>query len=134
MKNDPATAVHGVTTQGEHIVGIGNLRVLLIAEEGAWYAQGLEIDYIAQGESVDEAKARFEIGLLSTIRENLKIHGTIERLLTPAPPQVWREQFDPRTTANRFFHLSVHQIDEMADLRQVLPFQGIAYLRADADG
>jgi len=39
-------AVHGTNGQ-THIVGIGNLRVIICQEGDAWFAQGLEIDYAA---------------------------------------------------------------------------------------
>jgi predicted RNase H-like HicB family nuclease len=126
---DDTTAVHAVTETGEHIVGIGDLHVLLVEEENCWYAQGLEIDYVAQGDSIEEAKANFEVGFHTTIRENLKIHGTIEPLLEPAPQEVWKDRLSPSSKAKRFFYLSIHNARELDDIRDFLPFQAIEYLQ-----
>ncbi len=82
-------AFHGKAKDGTNIVGIGNLRVVIIEDEGTWFAQGLEIDYAVQAKSLATVKKAFEDGLAATIHENLRIHGTIEALLKPAPPEVW---------------------------------------------
>src|ERR1039458_1707330 len=73
------TAFHGVSHDGiHHVVGIGNLRVVIVPDGDFWFAQGLEIDYAVQGASEKDAKKKFEDGLEHTIEEHLKIHGTIE--------------------------------------------------------
>jgi hypothetical protein len=73
-------------------VGIRNLRVLLTEEEpGIWVAQGLEIDYAAQGRSAAEVKQRFQDGLRATITEQLKHHRSIKPLLVPASDEVFLE-------------------------------------------
>ena len=134
MPGENTTAVHAITEDGEHIVGIGDLRVVLVQEGNYWYAQGLEIDYVAQGPSIEDAKENFEIGLASTLHENLQIHGTIEPLLVPAPVEVWKERFDPGSSAKRYTHISVHRIRNFERLDTALPhrlpFQGIQYLQA----
>ena len=134
MPEDNTTAVHAITEHGEHIVGIGDLRVVLTQEGNYWYAQGLEIDYVAQGPSIDAAKENFETGLASTLHENLQIHGTIEPLLVPAPVEVWKERFNPGSSAKRYTHISVHRIRKLERLDSALPnrlpFQAIEYLQA----
>ena len=87
------TAFHGQSEDGFNVVGIGNLRVVLIQDDDAWFAQGLEIDYAAQGSSVEDVKKKFAQGLCATLHENLKAYGNIERILRVAPPQVWNELF-----------------------------------------
>ena len=134
MATRQASAVHTVTETGEHIVGIGDLRVVLLKEDGAWYAQGLEIDCVAQGPTIDEAKANFEIGLDATIRENLTIHGTIGPVLVPAPPEVWMDLLNPRARPRRFSSLSIHPIDRLSGVEGFLPFHGINYLQMENDG
>ena len=129
MSNQDTTAIHAVTDSGDHIVGIGHLRVILVSEDDHWHAQGLEIDYMAQGSSIDEAKSNFETGLLVTIEENLRINGSIELLLNVAPPEVWKDLLDPSARLKIFTQLSVHERDDMAGFRGLLPFQAINYLQ-----
>lgn len=133
MAASQTSAVHGITETGEHIVRIGNLRVVLLKEEGAWFAQGLEIDHVAQGSWIDEAKANFEIGLHTTIRENLTIHGTIGPVLIPAPPEVWKDLLNPAARPGRFSSLLIHPIDQSAGIGEFLPFRGINYLQMEID-
>ena len=61
-KNSPARAIT-VSTGDTHVVGIGNLRVAIETDGKFWTAQGLEIDYIAQGDDLEDAKKQFEDGL-----------------------------------------------------------------------
>lgn len=131
MSSEDATALHTRDKSGDQLVGIGDLRVILIREAESWYAQGLEIDYVAQGASIEQAKANFEIGLDATISENLKMLGTIEGLLTPAPVEVWKDRLNPDAKAKRLFYASIHQMSAMEDVANLLPFQGIEYLEAE---
>lgn len=122
-------AVHLSDDQGTgHVVGIGNLRVFLVKEEGVWYAQGLEIDYLAQGNTIQEAKKSFEVGLTATIHENLELHGTIEPVLKVAPQEIWKEIMNPGVKKNKFTQVSIHQIESLKPLLANLPFEGIDYL------
>ena len=57
--SDEATAIHGVSQEGDHLVGIGNLRVLIEKEGNFWFAQGLEIDYVAQGDTMEAVQKEF---------------------------------------------------------------------------
>ena len=128
---DATTALHAVTESGEHLVGIGDLRVLLIEDHGSWYAQGLELDYVAQGATMEDAKTNFETGLLATISENLRILGSIRPMLKAAPDEIWMDMLDPKAKARRYFHLSIHEPSKLTDVSAVLPFKGIHYLRAE---
>ena len=134
MPEDNATAANAVTETAKHVVGIGDLRVVLIQEENDWYAQGLEIDYLAQGPSIEDAKENFETGLAATFHENLRVFGTIQSVLVPAPVEVWKEQFKPGSSPKRYTHVSVDRIpvfEQLAPaLRDRFPFQAIEYLQA----
>jgi len=74
---------------------VGDLRVIICVEgDNEWYAQGLEIDYLAQGTSLEDVQDAFERGLKETISEHLKDSGDIRKLLTPAPADVWTDFYD----------------------------------------
>lgn len=107
------------------MVGIGNLRVKITHDDGAWFAQGLEIDYAAQGSSLEDVKRRFEKGLLATIGEHLRIYGTIRKLLQPAAPEIWQELAD--ASEARYSHVSIH-----LHAASALPFRGITYIEPKA--
>ena len=76
--------------KGDAVVGIGNLRVLITVEDGFWFAQGLEIDYAAQGSSLTDVRERFENGLMATVNEHLRVYGKLDALLQPAPVEQWK--------------------------------------------
>ena len=103
-----------------HLVGIGNLRVMIIKDDGSWFANGLEIDYAAQGSSINDVKRRFERGLAATIHEHLKMYGSIDKLLKPAPGNVWVALMDAAKMKRFYSQVSVHQI-------KALPFENIQY-------
>lgn len=86
------TAVHASTKDGSaHVVHIRNLQVVITVRDDCWFAQGLEIDYSAEGKSLREVKSAFEEGLALTINANLRRYGHIRHLLKrEAPPEAWR--------------------------------------------
>jgi hypothetical protein len=128
IASDPAVAFHGQSLNGtHHVVGIGNLRVVIVRDGDFWFAQGLEIDYAVQGSSEKDAKKKFEDGLEATVEAHLMIHGTIEGLLKVAPPDVWKEFLgDPSGKKKIYSQVTSHVLQEK------LPFDGIHYLVAEA--
>ena len=122
-KNAPAMAFHAKHKDGlHHIVGIGNLRVVLVPDGDVWFAQGLEIDYAAQGNTEADARKQFENGLTSTIQEHLRIYGTIQKLLKVAPQSVWNELlYDSGAQRKLYTQVTGHEI-------AALPFGGIQYI------
>lgn len=131
--DQPAMAIHMSHKDGKHhVVGIGNLRVVIVREGKFFCAQGLEIDYASYGTSVEEAKASFSSGLRGTIMHNIRFFGTIEKLLVPAPSQVWQEVLtDGSAIKNRFFQVSSIK---KKDLHADLPYDGIDFLVRGKEG
>jgi len=117
------TASHGET----HVVGIGNLRVAIETDGISWTAQGLEIDYIAQGSDLEDAKKQFEDGLACTIHQHLRIYGNIDKLLSPAPREVWKEVLNPKAIRTRYSQISVHEA-----IKAAFGFEKVDYLILDA--
>src|SRR3989442_5194712 len=84
-------ALHASTADGsKHVVCIENLRVVITQRDDCWFAQGLEIDYAAEGNDLDDVRRAFEYGLATTIATNLREFGSIEHMLRPAPEKAWR--------------------------------------------
>jgi hypothetical protein len=126
-----AKAVH-LSNQDEalHLVGLGNIRVVIIPDEDAWFAQGLEIDYGAQGASIEEAQANFQAGLTATIEQHLKMFGTIEKILRAAPPKVLVHLLlDKSATYHKFSQVTFHEVNQIL---AHLPFQGIDFYKSKA--
>ena len=114
-----------ISDQNSHFVAIGALRVLIHKDkEGLWFAQGVEIDYGASGESLEDVKHRFQTGLTKTIHANLKRLGSIDKMLKYAPASEWSRLKD----AKRFkLHMvTMHSVDAFTTN---LPFEQIAYLQ-----
>jgi len=107
-------------------VAIWNLSVLIVPDEEHWFAQGLEINYGAQGDTEKEAQENFQRGLLATIHLHLKVHGSIERILTFAPSQILREAADNKDRIAQFDQVSFHEILD-ATAQKSIPFDGISY-------
>ena len=121
-KPTQAMAMHEIDGDN-HIVGVGNLRVIVCQDEDkTWLAQGLEIDYLATGDSAEEAKTNFEIGFKATINLHIKIHRTIEHLLKVAPQNIWKS-LKGEGTQYRYSQVSFHE-----DLFKALPYPGINFI------
>lgn len=129
-KAKTVTAFHAEMKDGTSLVGIGNLRVVITREAGQWYAQGLEIDYLAQGSSAQDVKRQFEDGLCSTIHEHLRKFKSIGKLLEPAPGAVWKELFyDKLASLKEYSQISSHCLTEnMPDAAKSFPFEQIQYI------
>ena len=124
IKDHRATAIHGTMADGStHVVGIGNLRVVLMNDDGSWFAQGLEIDYAAEGISLEDVKEKFAEGLCATIEEHLKLFGTIEKMLKPAPAEIWRNVLLSGKEFRKYSGVSVHKM---------LPFENVEYFAPPA--
>jgi hypothetical protein len=108
----------------EHVVGIGNLRVMLLKTETYWYAQGMEIDYAAQGNSVEEVKERFGSGLYATIKEHLLLYGSIKNLLVPAPKPIWDEFIESKA--------SIKKIYSQVGRHEMFPYEEITFYEVEA--
>lgn len=119
-----ATAVQVDGPDGSQVVVCENLRVLITKHDGTWIAQGLEIDYAAEGDSVKDVKQRFEQGLALTIESHLRVHNNIINLLRPAPADVWTEYFDKKNTLRRFSHSQAM----LRLLQEHLPFDHILWV------
>jgi hypothetical protein len=109
-----------------HGVGIWDLQVLLMQEGKFWVAQGLQIDYVTQGDSIEEAKTNFEYGLEATIDLNLRMYGNIEGLLMFAPDEVLKQAARKKDSIERYSQETIHQL--AAKSLQALPFDRISYL------
>ena len=86
-----------------HAVAIWNLNVMLFQEGKFWIAQGLEIDYVVQGDTPEEAKTNFEKGLEDSIDLNLRMHQNIKGLLMWAPREVLQEAADAKRGSIQLF-------------------------------
>ena len=124
-------------------MGVKSLRVLILRDGDSWFAQGLEIDYAACGDTVEEAKKNFSHGLHLTICEHIRIHGTIENLLKIAPMEAWHEFYKAPADAIKqsYTQLTGYKVNECGDADSAkdkddvvvsLPFDGIEYLESAA--
>lgn len=87
---------------GQFDVEIQDLKVWVFRRGDFWIAHGLDIDYVAAGESLDQAKMNFEAGLGGTILINLERFGHLDQVLRPAPPEVhlsWRRWMHRRNAS-----------------------------------
>jgi hypothetical protein len=133
--NPSATAFHGQDQDGiHHVVGIGDLRVVICRDGKFWFAQGLEIDYAAQGKNIQDVKKQFSDGLSATIEQHLQIYGNIERLLRIAPQEAWQGVLmsggavAKRYSSLELFHVERRQVPQ--SIQAVFPFEGINFLEA----
>lgn len=106
------------------------LRVLITKDDGSWLAQGLDVDYAIDGDSLADVKKRFEDGLAMTIESNLRVHRSIGPLLRVAPQEVFDQWYDAKNTLRRFEHTAVIVTPQK---QSALPFDQIVYLDATQD-
>lgn len=116
-----------VDGNGSSVAVLDSLRVLITKEDGTWLAQGLEVDYAVDGDSLADVKKRFEDGLAKTIEANIRVHDNIKPLLRVAPQEVWDQWNDAKNTLRRFTHTTVIVTPQR---QSELPFDQIVYFDA----
>jgi len=118
-------------TAKQYKVVVWNLHVVVTNDDGGWFAQGLELDYAAEGTSLETVKKHFEDGLAATVQAHLTIHGNLEQFFRPAPPEVWQELSNAAATKKMILrHISTH--DVQAQLPP--PFEAIEYAMMEREG
>ena len=127
---------YGKTPDGKfHVVGISALKVVITKDGKNWFAQGLDVDYAAEGANVEDAKQNFENGLVATIHQYLKAYNEPTKAFKPAPPEVWQEMFyGPIMGAvlsnqvhNKYYQLSVHSLEGNSAFNKLAWFKSIDY-------
>lgn len=125
-----ATAIH--LANGKHeAIGLWNLRVLIVPDEQFWFAQGLEINYGAQGDSPQDAQTNFQEGLIATIQAHLETYGDITRILKFAPSHVLQEAAEKKKHIKTFKSVRVYEVLKEADVAR-FPFENIDYAVMEA--
>lgn len=101
-----------------HAVVLHGIRVMLLNDDGFWFARALELDYWAQGDTLDEVKRNFTDGLVDTVGEHLRMFGDFQRLLKCAPDDDWKAF---RANPHNFDYslVSVHWPDTMPKEKRV---------------
>ncbi|MGD9584031.1 MAG: hypothetical protein AB7V26_10260 [Lysobacterales bacterium] len=105
-----AKVVHA-NDEASHEVLVAALRVLVVRDNAHWFARGIEIDYAASGESLEDVQRRFESGLAMTIRAHLQKYRTVSRLLKWAPPAVV-EEYENNKASSCIHSVVFCQLDE----------------------
>ena len=110
----------------DHAVLVESLRVLVNRDGKHWFAQGLEIDYAASGDSLEDVKRRFTDGLCLTIAQHVKVFGGLQNLLKIAPADEWQRLLQRDI---KRYKLTVGTVFGLADedLPEDLPFDQIQF-------
>lgn len=127
-KKHVAMAIHAKDEDGiHHVVGMKNIRVVIVPDDGSYFAQGLDIDYAAQGETIEEVKSNFEKGFKATIDQHLKVYGSLRNFIRVAPAEICQHLLlDSSAQFKSFAQISAHEVHE------ALGYKFISYLVAEA--
>jgi len=104
------------------VSALTKLRVLVANDDGSWFVQGVEIDYAAEAESLDRAKALFEDGIRATARRHLGVFGQTTNMAQPAPPEVWKRAVQPNV-------VQVARQPDAVSVPEVMPFGPFDYIQ-----
>jgi hypothetical protein len=122
-----AVAIQASHADGQHhAVVIWNLSVLIVPDEKYWFAQGLEINYGAQGDTIEDAQKHFQDGLAKTIKQHLRVHGGIDKLLKFAPSAILKEAALHKALIQPFAQVSFHEVLDAKSMKS-FPFDGIDF-------
>lgn len=104
-----------------------------------WIAQSLDVDYVASGRSLEEAKHNFATGLSRMIKRHLEKFGDVSRIMQNPSKDICSEAM-AKDNCQAFGlitqqTLPIQEIPELKDipqLKQHLPFREIAFQMKDA--
>jgi hypothetical protein len=127
-RREETTAFHAQSSDSSvNVVGFGNLRVFVVEDEGMWFAECQDINYAAQGGSLDEVQRNFERGLSATVDEHLRVFGSIENLLSQQPSSIVRRRIHKMPRRFRYSQVTVHRLPEK--IQDIIQFQGIEFIQ-----
>lgn len=107
------------------------LRVLVTPSiDGGFVAQGLEVDYLATGATLDEVQQNFANGFLATVEAILRRGRDLTSLFkSSAPLEAWQQYI----AGNRKHTLTCETILDIQDrLPQGAPFASLAFCQPAA--
>jgi len=90
---------HVANEDGTHDVEVA-IRVWVYEQGGAWVAQGLDVNYVAAGESAEDAAERFAKGFMETVAAYLQEFNSIEEFVKPAPREVFQAFLNTQKAAS----------------------------------
>lgn len=118
------------------INNFGMLRAVILQDSScnAYVIQGLEVDYAAQGSTIEEARKNFEYGLAASLFANQKMFNHVDNFLVAAPPDVWWDCLYKQraATLKRSLSHTFHSALALNDV-QSLPFENIEYFDFSVD-
>ena len=103
----------GVNKEVLAIVGAFHMKVWISHEKDHWIAQGLDMDYIAQGDTLEEVKKEFEDGVTATIHEYLKT-GNLKDFFS-TPESIWAEFLGSSRPSMKmeYSQVSIHKLPKL---------------------
>lgn len=107
-------------------VRVSDLHVLIVNDGEHFYAQGVEVDYAAGGDSLEDVQSRFQHGLRATINANIERFGDVSRLLKPTPGEIIEQLEEPQ--AFEFSMTCTADLEEFPGF----PYNRIAFQRLQA--
>ncbi len=100
-KNPKMVLAH--VDDGRQQAVLAELRVLVAPSAlGGYVAQGLEIDYVACGDTEEEARTRFSRGFVATVRKFISRQRPLDGLFKTSAPAEARRAYFAATTQHVF--------------------------------
>lgn len=112
--------------QGDRHAVAAHLRVLIVpAAEGGFVAQGLEVDYVATGATVEDAQHRFAEGFLRTVRSIIRRNSRLDSLFkSKAPRSAWAAYME----SDRKDMLTCGAVLDLSDdIASRIPYQALEF-------
>lgn len=123
LDEEPAEVIHNHDDDSGDEVTCSRLNVVMKQDADFWYAQGVQIDYVAQGTSLEEAKTNFVEGLAETLLLHTQKFGSVEKVLKWAPVAAWESELH-----NEHYQVSFSAFDDAGSrLADLLPYNGVLY-------
>jgi len=111
----------------DHTVVVNALRVLITEEPNGWFAQGVEVDYFASGETLEDVQRRFVSGLTASIVEHLQRYGDLQRLIKWAPANVRN-----KLKTGQYSNITPFPVGmNVDDARDAFPFNNLNFLKEE---
>ena len=112
---------------GRHAVAVDALRVLIVKDGNSFFARGIEIDYAATGDSIQDVQDRFGRGFCLTLAAHLKKFGVIDRMLKWAPRSVVQE-YEQNKDHYEFTQISLHELPDFPqEAEAAVPFDHLRF-------
>jgi len=114
-----------------HAILLQAHKVIVFNDDGGFFAQGLEFDHFAQGNSEEDAIKNYTDSFEWNVQKHLEMYGDLSNWTVPAPKEVWSE-FEKAVSTHILEHIGSYEVKATLDEEEPIFDRLVSFLKISA--